>query len=340
MELDYIKKPNIAVMITKEQYELFFAQIKKEFESRFNLQYIDIQNLNSVGYGSDKLADRLNNVEGCITSWGTPTIDKALLDLMPELEIIVHAAGSIKKVISNRVFKKGIAVSSCHMALAPTVAETTMMLTLMGLKLYQRQRNRLEKGQNRTPELVAHDLIGKTVGLVGYGRIARAYRALLKGFEVDVLVYDPYLKSEDISGENVTLVELEQLLKQSNVISLHAPGIKANDCLIDAAALSMMQDQTLIVNTARGILIDEEALFLELKNGRLRAAMDVFRTEPLPLESPLRELDNVILTPHIGGISLDSRKRIGQIVMSELGCYFAGGKLLYQIQPETLNTRA
>lgn len=340
MTVDLKENPTIALMITEKQYQLYFNHIKDEFENNFNLRFIDPEKLKTGSKENNYLKEKLHDVKGCITSWGTPTINNSILNLMPGLEIVAHGAGSVKNIVTDEVYQKGIAVTSCHMALAPTVAETTLMLTLMGLKLYQHQRKRLDRGQGPARELVGYDLGESQVGLIGYGRIARCFRKLLKSFNVNVMVYDPYLTEEDLKGEEVSKVEFEELLKKCNVISLHAPGTEANDCLIDANAMSIMQDDTLIVNTARGILIDEDALYQELQSGRLRAALDVFRKEPLSLDSPFRELDNVILTPHIGGKSVDSRKRIGEIVMAELQRYFRGNELLYRAQPSELKRRA
>ncbi|MFW5980679.1 MAG: hydroxyacid dehydrogenase, partial [Halanaerobiaceae bacterium] len=325
-------KNKILMIIKENLYDLIFSHIEEKFKKEFDLIKIyqeDFKSKKTI----KKLSD-LKEVKGYVGSWGSPELDQELLKLLPKLEIVALAKGSVKGYICKEAFKKGIVATSAHMALAPSVAETTLMLTLMGLKLYKKQRKRMEHGKRRAPNPVGYELINKTVGLIGYGRIARRFRKLLQSFDTDILVYDPYLNQENIAEEDIKLVSLDELIIKSDIISLHAPGTEDNESLIDAEALSQMKDDALLVNTARGILIDERALYEELKTGRIRAALDVFRTEPLPLDSPLRELDNVVLTPHIGGFTYDSRKHAGELVFNELKRYFNNQELKYKAVPE------
>ncbi|MFW5988049.1 MAG: hydroxyacid dehydrogenase [bacterium] len=331
-------KPKVLLIVKKDLYSLIFSHIEEQFEEKFDLIKIYSDQLDQDNLSKD-LPD-LSGVKAYVTSWRSPAVNQEFLNLMPDLEIVAHAAGSIKNYVCEQAFENDIKVTSAHMALAPSVAETTLMLTLMGLKLYKKQSKRIEAGKYRTPEPVGYELLEKTVGLIGYGRIARCFRQLLTGFNTEVLAYDPYLEQKQIASEDVKLVELDELLSSSHVVSLHAPGIKENDKIIDAGVLVKMQDDTLIVNTARGILIDEDALYDELKTGRLRAALDVTRNEPLPLDSPLRELDNFIVTPHIGGYTFDSRRHAGELILEELCRHFQGEELQHEAQIKQLDHRA
>ncbi|MFW5856186.1 MAG: hydroxyacid dehydrogenase [Bacillota bacterium] len=333
------EKQYIAICLRKKLYHLFFDHIAEDLNRSFELIWLDRDKVeNSQELNVDQ--NLLNKVTGYIIGWGSPRISSRLLSQMPNLEIIALGKGSVKGYVNQEVFNKGIKVTSCHMAIAPSVAETTLMLTLMGLKLYSRQRNRMEEGKGRTSNPVGYELIDKTVGLLGYGRIARCFRKLLTSFDAEVLAFDPYLDKDDVDGEDIELVSLPELIKRSDIISLHAPGTKANENLIDREAISNLKDDALIVNTARGILIDEEALIEELQTGRIRAALDVFKNGKPQAGDPLWELDNVVVTPHIGGYTIDSRKRVGDILISELKRHFKGEKLKYRSNPDTLSIRA
>lgn len=146
-------------------------------------------------------------------------------------------------------------------------------------------------------------LYGTTVGLVGFGRIGRALARRCKGFGMEVLAHDPAMDSDTVAHLGVRLVALDDLLEQSDFVSLHAPLTPATRRLIDRQRLALMKPTAVLVNTSRGGLIDEEALVDALRSGRLGAAgLDVFATEPLR-DSPLTELENVVLTPHVAGTS-------------------------------------
>ncbi|MFO1067068.1 MAG: NAD(P)-dependent oxidoreductase [Geminicoccaceae bacterium] len=147
-------------------------------------------------------------------------------------------------------------------------------------------------------------LQGTTVGLVGFGRIGRALTRRCQGFAMDVLVHDPVMDAETVSRLGCRLVGLEELLQQSDFVSLHAPLTPETAKLIDARRLALMKPSAYLINTARGGLIDEAALVAALKEKRIAGAgLDVFATEPPPKGSPLLELDNVVLAPHVAGVS-------------------------------------
>jgi phosphoglycerate dehydrogenase-like enzyme/quinol monooxygenase YgiN len=147
-------------------------------------------------------------------------------------------------------------------------------------------------------------LHGSTVGIAGFGRIGRALAKRCQGFAMDVLAYDPVMDGETVARLGCTLVELDELLRRSDFVSLHAPLTPETAGLIDARRLALMRPTAGLINTARGGLVDEPALIEALRAGRIGgAALDVFAVEPLAKDSPLRELDNVVLTPHVAGTS-------------------------------------
>jgi phosphoglycerate dehydrogenase-like enzyme len=153
---------------------------------------------------------------------------------------------------------------------------------------------------------------------------------------VHILLYDPYVGEEQARSMGVVKVELDELVQEADVISLHAPALPATYHMIDARRLSMMKDDALIINTARGSLIDEEALIRELEKGRFFAFLDVTDPEPPAPDSPLRRLPNVVVTPHIAGC-IENCTRMGERAVEELRRFFAGEPPLNPITRDALD---
>jgi len=176
-------------------------------------------------------------------------------------------------------------------------------------------------------------LYRKNVGIIGASNVGRHVIELLKPFGPKVLLYDPYINTEVAINLGAEKVELEDLLKRSDVVSLHAPSNKSTFHLLNAKGLAMMKDDALIINTGRGTLIEEPALITELSKGRFFAFLDVTDPEPPALESPLRSLPNVVITPHIAGC-IENCNQMGELAVEELHRFFAGEPAVYQITPE------
>lgn len=150
-------------------------------------------------------------------------------------------------------------------------------------------------------------MAGKTIGLIGLGRIGKAVVPRVRGLGMKVIAYDPYPDAEFAAAHDVRLVTLDELFTESDIVSLHLPATTITADLINATTLKMMKPGSVLINTARGNLVDEDALAEALRSGRLSAAgLDAFKVEPLPLDSPLLGLKNVLLAPHMGGLDLDS----------------------------------
>jgi phosphoglycerate dehydrogenase-like enzyme len=160
-------------------------------------------------------------------------------------------------------------------------------------------------------DLIGLELAGKTVGIVGLGRIGAATAKRLKAFEAEVVYWSRTRKPEAEKNLGIKWMELAELLRRSDIISLHLPGTAETHHIIGERELGLMKKGAIIVNTARGRVIDEEALIRALKSGKVRAtALDVFEKEPLPEDSPLRAMDNVILTPHLGASNREGMQRM------------------------------
>ncbi|KAG4073392.1 hypothetical protein HA402_008548 [Bradysia odoriphaga] len=257
--------------------------------------------------------DDIADTEVLVTSWGAPRLDAALLDRMPKLRGVVHAAGSVQWLVSDEVWERGIVVTSAADANAVPVAEYTFAAIILAFKrAFVHMRNPDEVlawgdlvGSRR------YGSMGRTVGIVGFSRIGRRVVRMLRGLDdVRVLVADPFVAVDDVAAAGAELVPLEDMLGQVDVLSLHAPALPETHHLIGRAQLAALHDGATVINTARGWILDHEALTEECAAGRLDAVLDVTDPDPLPSDSPLRRLPNVALTPHIAGSMGNEARRL------------------------------
>lgn len=284
----------------------------------------------------EAIGELLAGADAIVTSWGSPPLAKSLLDRAPNAQAVIHAAGSVKKVVTPELWERGIRVSSGNDALAVGVAETALGLTIASLKnmweLTQQTRQGLwGKGRGRVREL--YEI---AVGVIGAGRAGRHYIRLLSQFEVDVYVFDPVLSAKEIEALGAVKADLETLLAICDVVSIHAPSLPSTHRMINAKRLSLMKDDAILINTARGSLIDEEALAAELGKGRLLACLDVTDPEPPAADHPLRRLPNCIITPHIAGAVSNGVRRLGRFAVEELTRLSSGEPLQGEVRREQM----
>lgn len=216
------------------------------------------------------------------------------------------------------------------------VAEATVML-IAALMLDLPGKETLLRTQAPRPErLRARMVRGKTIGLIGMGRTARGVVERLAGWHVTIQSYDPYMDQKD-APTGVTMVDLETLLRTSDVVSVHVTLTRETRHLLGTAELSLMRPDAYLINTARGAVIDEQALYHTLKDRRIAgAALDVFEQEPLPPQSPLRQVDNVVLTPHMVGHSQELMAAIPPAAAENVLRVLRGEAPLYVKNPEAL----
>lgn len=226
-------------------------------------------------------------------------VDEALLRRAPRLRLVQTGAG-YDNVDLEACTRAGVQVCSAAGVNAGAVAEHVMALLLCRTKdlLYLDAGMKAHR-EVRALEYTGGELAGKTIGIVGLGAVGRRVAALCLAFGMRVLAY----KRSPFSMDGVEAAALDRLYRESDIISLHVPLTEATRHMIDARALARMKPEALLINTARGALVDEDALIEALREGRIGGAcLDVFETEPLPPDHPLRDLENVILTPHTAGL--------------------------------------
>ena len=255
-----------------------------------------------------------------ITSWGVPQLDKEILDCAPNLRFVAHAAGSVKGIVSDELYARGIRVVSSARILSYGVSETALGLTICACKNVFAFNEEIHNGgwvedYSVITELVVELMFDITVGVVGCGFAGSHYIELLQAFGVNVLAYDPLLDEAAIAAMGAKKADLDTLLAESDVVSLHAPALDSTRHMINGRALSLMKDRAILINTARGDLVDNEALRQALLEGRIAGAgLDTLSPEPVPAGHPLTALPpevhrKVVLAPHLGGITEASFRR-------------------------------
>ncbi|MER7495533.1 hydroxyacid dehydrogenase [Streptomyces pharetrae] len=265
-------------------------------------------------------ADALARAEVLITGWGCPRLDERALAAVPGLRAVLHAAGSIRSLAGEALWRRGVAVSSAVTGNAVPVAEYTLAMILLAGKdaFGHRERYRATHAFPSPAETAGIGNLGRRVGVVGASRVGRRLLELLRPYDFEILLYDPYVDAAEAVGLGARPVSLDELLRGSDIVTLHAPDIPETHHMLDRSALALLRDGGVLINTSRGALVDQDALTDELVSGRLSAILDVTEPEPLPAGSPLHTLPNVFLTPHIAGSLGNELERLGRIVVEEL----------------------
>ncbi|MGW6564677.1 hydroxyacid dehydrogenase [Streptomyces sp. NPDC054975] len=290
-----------------------------------------------------RVAEALAGAELLLTCWGAPPLTAAVLDRAPRLKAVVHAAGSVKHHITQACWERGLAVTSAAAANALPVAEYTLAAILLAGKRILSSARRYQEVRAEgvwTAESAPWGNYRRTVGIVGASRIGRRVVDLLRPFDFEVLLHDPYVTADEARALGVELVALDELCARSTIVSVHAPQLPATYRMIGARQLALMPDGTTLVNTSRGSLVDEPALLTHLLAGRLDAVLDV--TDPdLPApDSPLWTLPNVLLTPHVAGSLGNELHRMADQALEEVERYGRGEPFADPVRPSDLTRSA
>ncbi|MFF9572983.1 hydroxyacid dehydrogenase, partial [Streptomyces sp. NPDC014685] len=287
----------------------------------------------------DALAAALPGARALITSWGTPRLSEELLNTADRLELVAHTGSAVAPYVTEEVFRRGILVTQAGDAMARPVAEVALAFTLTLLHRIHRFDHALHNGADWNEAGQApprHEIHGSPIGVIGASRTGRAYIALARALGAQVAVTDPYLTAEDAQRLAVRVVPLDELLRGSRIVAVHAPATAETRRMLGARELALMPDGAGLVNTARSWLVDENALLTELTSGRLDAAIDVFDTEPLPADHPFRSLPNALLTPHQAAGTTECRQQLGASAVDEVLRFLRGDPPLHFVGPEAL----
>ena len=282
------------------------------------------------------LIDALQGMAASIASIEPYTA--AVLAETPDLRVISRIGVGYDAIDVDEATRRGIVVCTTPGANHHSVADLAVGLILVCLRQIVAAAEVVRAG-NWAPQRVGVELRATTVGIVGTGLIGREVLKRLSGFEPRLLAYDIVESPEMVQRFGVEYVSFDELLRQSDVLTLHAPLLPETRGMIDADALAKMKPSAYVVNTARGPLVDEVALARALHAGQIAgAALDVFDREPLPASSPLRQAPNLILTPHIAGVTQQSRTAMVAMAVQNVARVLRGEAPLSCVNPEVLKT--
>lgn len=285
------------------------------------------------------VADR-RSAEVLLTSWGTHEISAGVLDGFSSLGAIIHTGGSVKRLLTDDAWETGVRVSTQVERNAEAVAEYAAAMIVASLKgVFRLRREYVREGPelDRASRLDTLGITAKTVGLVGASRVGRAVARLIARHDLQVLVYDPYIDAVEADSLGARLTSLETLMRDSDVVSLHAPATPGTRGMITRRLLESMRAGATLLNTARGSIVDQDALIDVLRTRDLFAILDV--TEPMvpPADSALWALENVFLTPHLAGATGSDLQQLGRGAVDEAIRMLTGEELAHRVRAEDLS---
>jgi phosphoglycerate dehydrogenase-like enzyme len=288
-------------------------------------------------------ADLLKDIEVIVSGWGAPHIDEAFLEAAPNLKIMFYGAGSVKGILSDAAWERGVRITSAYAANAIPVAEYSVSQIIFALKRGWQYQRMVKQTRDWTwdQEHVMPGAYKSTVGIISLGMIGRHVCKLLKNYDVNIIAYDPFVDEQQAAELGVELVSLDELFKRSDVVSLHAPWLKETENMITGELLSSLKVNAAFINTARGAIVNQpEMIDVLKKRPDLTAVLDVTWPEPPPAEDELFDLDNVVLTPHIAGSMHNECFRMAAYMSQEIDRYIAGEPLKWEITREQLASLA
>jgi len=270
-------------------------------------------------------------------TWGMLKLDAEFLAAAPRLKAVFYAAGSVKGFATPESYKRGILISSAWQANAIPVAEYSHATILLGLTGFWSSQRLARAGKFSHQNSPVAGAFHSNVGLVSLGAIGRLVAGHLAKHEINILAYDPFATPAAAASLGVTLVSLEELFAKSHVVSLHTPWLPETEKMINGSLLRAMPQGATLINTSRGAVIDEADLCAVLaERSDITAILDVTHPEPPLPDSPLRTLENVILTPHIAGSLGGEIARMGYWMKDELDLYLGGKPLQHGVTEDML----
>ena len=299
----------------------------------------------------ERLRRFVGDLDALIVCHGSPRVTPEVLDAAPKLKLVGEMEGDrfAQRIDVEAAMTRGVRAVDTTNGSSYPVAEWALAGMLIGLRnagaLFRRLINHervYESFEEREQDhgFVQGELSGKKVGLIGGGgHIGRRLTRLLEPFHVDVLVHDPYMPKEVADVLGVTNTTLDNVLSLPDVVVSLVPDTPRTRGMLGARELDLLTPGTVFVNVSRGVVVDSDALIERLRRGDIVASIDVFDPEPIPVDSPIRDLDNVFLTPHIAGVTGRNRSRFFELMVDELERTHAGHDTLYDLLPRTLANR-
>ena len=276
----------------------------------------------------------------------TEKIDEELMNKGKDLVVISTMSVGFEHIDLKAATDRGIYVCNTPGVLTEAVADYTLALLLATARRMTEADSFIREKKWTMPwsptMLLGSSVYGKTLGLIGLGRIGKAVAKRVSGFNMNVIYYDIYRQSPDIENElNVKYCEFDEVLKESDFISIHVPSIKETYHMIGERELKLMKPSSIFINTARGVIVDEQALSKALKEKKIQSAgIDVWETEPTNLNNPLFKLENTVLTPHIASATIDSRTMMAELSAKNLVAVLKGKMPISLVNKDVLKVRS
>jgi phosphoglycerate dehydrogenase-like enzyme len=330
-------RPSLLISSGEELFASFFSRPEQQRMGR--LFRWDRQGASKF---TADFKQHLHTAQALVTTWDSPHFGDDLPLLAPQLRMIAHCGGEVKSRFSRSLFKR-LTITNAAVPMARATAEMGAALLLYCARNVDFYRSELRKRSNRIYDEVhlqgsSESLIGQKVAMLGFGRIGRALVELLRGFDIQWLVHDPYAPRSLSRQYPVRFVGLPKLLPEAHLLVLTAALTEQTRGLLNGRNLARLPDGAWVINIARGGLINLDALRKEVQRGRVRCALDVTDPlEPLPAGDPLRTMPGAIVTPHIAGSGRRVREGIARVVLDDLERFFSGKKVENRVTTSMLD---
>lgn len=276
----------------------------------------------------DELIEAANTIGAQALILRMGTVSRGAIERIPTLKVIAKHGVGYDTIDIAAATDHGVIVLIAGGANALSVAEQALALLLSVARSTAWLDGRLRAGAWDKSTYTGVEISGRSIGLIGLGVIGRTFLDLLAPFNMTVRIYDPYLADDQVPTGAERVETIEGLLATSDVVSLHCPLTDHNRNLIDATALAAMKPDAILINTARGGLVDQDALFVALRDGVIRGAgLDTFAKEPISADSPLWTLPNIVGSPHVGANTLEARDRVGMSCVDQIMAYLDHGEI-------------
>jgi phosphoglycerate dehydrogenase-like enzyme len=329
-EIGVPTRPRVLVLASDVLFSHFFPD-----SARARLSEVAEWSQHAGREDSPQLRAEIAQVDVLMTTWHSPFLREEMLGTRPRVRLIAHCGGEVKSRVQEEIFDH-ITVTNAAEPMATPVAEMALALMLTLVRRVPDYAAEMRAGLVRTNEYVSsgETVRGRKVGLVGFGRIGRAFARLIEPLGAELFVNDPCCSAEVVAVHKGKSVGLDELLSSCSVVVLAAGLTPETRNLLNKQRLALIQDGAYLINVARGGLIDMDALLVELRTTRITVALDVTDPlEPLPPDHELRWLPNVLLTPHIAAGGMEMRRAMGAVAIEEVVRFCRGE------QPQNIVTR-
>ncbi|MBR6523841.1 MAG: hydroxyacid dehydrogenase [Clostridia bacterium] len=294
------------------------------------------RNMTDADLNADQLVKEAYDADVIVCTWGSLMFTKEVIDRLPNLKMIAYGGGSMANTVDEYAYQRGIKVLTGNYIFAMSVAEGCLAYTMCALRELERYMRQVREG-GWNENWTNRGLFGKRIGIVGFGEIAKNFVGMLKPFDMEILINSGHMTQEEAAKYGARTASREEIFETCDIVSLHISLNEKTKGCINRELLEKLQPHALLVNTARGEVVDEEALEELLAQKRFYAALDVFGQEPLPVDSRLRKLPNAMLIPHLGGPTIDMREYIICSLAKDIKAFGEGKPLKNEIGVEAVS---